>query len=99
MALPIRWQARVTRLPIPSHISARPQDRASLISGVTAYDERTLSTGMDPVIAAAAIAFGFVYIHYAALVSCAITIATRAYPGRSGAGRTKSGTTAGTFGR
>ncbi len=54
---------RVTRLPIPSHISARPQDLASLISGVTAYDERTLSAGMDPVIAATAIAFGFVYIH------------------------------------
>jgi hypothetical protein len=54
---------RVTRLPIPSHISARPQDLDSLISGVTAYDERTLSTGMDPVIAAASIAFGFVYIH------------------------------------
>lgn len=54
---------RVTHLPIPSHISARPQDLASLISGVIAYDERTLSAGIDPVIAAAAIAFGFVYIH------------------------------------
>ena len=54
---------RVTRLPIPAHISARPQDLSSLIDGVTAYDERALSAGMDPVIAAAAVAFGFVYIH------------------------------------
>ncbi len=53
---------RDTREPVPDHISARPQDLEDLLTGVMAYDSRSV-TGMDPVAAAAAIAFGFVYIH------------------------------------
>ncbi len=53
---------RDSRLPLPDHISARPEDLESLIAGLTAFD-RTPATGMDTVIAAASLAFGFVYIH------------------------------------
>lgn len=54
--------ARDTRLPIPSHISARHDDLQSLLGGLIAFDGRT-AQGMDPIVAAACIAFGFVYIH------------------------------------
>jgi hypothetical protein len=53
---------RDTGAPIPSHISARPEDLRSLMNGVIAYT-RERSRELDPVIAAAALAFGFVYIH------------------------------------
>jgi hypothetical protein len=49
--------------PIPDHISAKPDDLASLLAGLVAYAERTLGGAYDPVAAAAALAFGFVYIH------------------------------------
>lgn len=49
-------------LPIPDHISARHQDLLALIDGLTAFD-RKVGQGLDAVIAAAALAFGFVYIH------------------------------------
>lgn len=48
--------------PIPSHISARPEDLRPLMEGLIAF-ARTGSSTLDPVIAAAALAFGFVYIH------------------------------------
>ena len=54
---------RQTQEPVPDHISARPQDLLELLGGVIGYDRRSLTGGIDPVIAAAAIAFGFVYIH------------------------------------
>ena len=54
---------RTTLDPIPSHISARPDDLEDLVGGVVSYAERVLQSGVDPVIAAAVIAFGFVYIH------------------------------------
>jgi hypothetical protein len=54
---------RVTQRPIPDHISARAADLPSLVQGVVDYDREAVAGGMDPVIAAAAVAFGFVYIH------------------------------------
>lgn len=54
---------RVTRQPIPKHVSARPEDLPDLVSGVVEYDGRAVAGGMDPVVTAAAVAFGFVYIH------------------------------------
>jgi Fic family protein len=54
---------RETGDPIPDHISARAQDLEDLIIGLVDYAARTLRGGYDPVAAAAALAFGFVYIH------------------------------------
>jgi hypothetical protein len=54
---------RVTRRPIPAHISARPEDLPGLVRGVVEYDREAGAGGMDPVVVAAAVAFGFVYIH------------------------------------
>lgn len=54
---------RDTQEPVPDHISARPQDLRDLLGGIIQYDGRSVLGGVDPVAAAAAIAFGFVYIH------------------------------------
>lgn len=54
---------RYSNQPIPDHISARHEDLADLMEGLIAYADRTVRGGMDPVIAAASLAFGFVYIH------------------------------------
>jgi hypothetical protein len=48
--------------PLPDHISARHEDLPSLIDGLAAFD-RVAVPHLDPVLAAAALAFGFVYIH------------------------------------
>jgi len=53
---------RVTQMPLPDHISARPDDLYDLIQGMSEFDQGQ-AQGLDPVIAAAALAFGFVYIH------------------------------------
>lgn len=53
---------RDTRLAIPDHISARPEDLRSLINGMVAFD-RGAELSLDAVIAAAVLAFGFVYVH------------------------------------
>jgi len=53
---------RETGAPLPDHISARPEDLVSLMGGIVAFDIRDAST-LDAVIAAAVLAFGFVYIH------------------------------------
>lgn len=53
---------RDTQRPIPDHISARHEDLPSLIKGLIAFDH-TAENELDPVIAAAVLAFGFVYIH------------------------------------
>lgn len=54
---------RRTREPIPEHVSARPEDVPGLLDGVVDYDERVDGGQMDPVVAAASLSFGFVYIH------------------------------------
>lgn len=53
---------RETRTPIPDHIGARPEDLASLIAGMIAFDEGPART-LDAVVAASVLAFGFVYVH------------------------------------
>lgn len=54
---------RQTQAPIPDHISARAEDLPSLIRGIVEYDQRAGRGEMDPVVAAAVEAFGFVYAH------------------------------------
>jgi len=49
-------------MPIPDHISARPNDLAKLVEGLVAFD-RESAQQLDPVVAASVLAFGFVYIH------------------------------------
>jgi Fic/DOC family protein len=53
---------RDNRMPIPDHISARPDDLQSLVDGMIAFDH-SAEEKLDAVIAAAVLAFGFVYIH------------------------------------
>ena len=53
---------RDTRMPLPDHISARPDDLPSLTEGMIAFDQGP-ARKLDPVIAAAVLAFGFVYAH------------------------------------
>ena len=55
-------QDRDTRTALPDHISARSDDLASLIEGMIAF-EHGAGQNLDPVIAAAVLAFGFVYVH------------------------------------
>lgn len=54
---------RLTREPVPQHVSARHQDLPDLVAGIIDYAERALDRGMDAVVAAAVIAFSFVYVH------------------------------------
>lgn len=54
---------RDSQEPLPDHISARPQDLRDLLGGIIEYAGRSVPGGVDPVAAAAALAFGFVYIH------------------------------------
>ena len=49
--------------PIPEHISARAEDLPNLVDGIDAFDKLAVSGKMDSVVAAATIAFGFVYVH------------------------------------
>jgi len=53
---------RDSRMPIPGHISAHHEDLGALVAGMTAFD-RIITQQLDPVMAATALAFGFVYIH------------------------------------
>lgn len=53
---------RLTGAPIPDHISARHEDLPALVEGLTSFD-RGAAQQLDPVLAASALAFGFVYIH------------------------------------
>ena len=53
---------RDSGMPIPDLISARHEDLRSLIDGLIAFDHKT-AQHLDPVIAAAVLAFGFIYIH------------------------------------
>lgn len=54
---------RSSGVPIPDHISAKWEDVSTLIDALIATDECLKRSDMDPVIAAAIIAFGFVFIH------------------------------------
>ena len=54
---------RETNAPIPDLLSARPDDLAGLVGGLVAYANQSEDSGLNPVIAAAAVAFGFVFIH------------------------------------
>ena len=53
---------RQTRMPIPVHISARPDDLAGLVKGMISFDKLT-APQLDPVVAASTLAFGLVYTH------------------------------------
>jgi hypothetical protein len=49
--------------PLPEFIGARPQDIKGLINGLIESNSIMLKSELDPILQAAAIAFGFVYIH------------------------------------
>lgn len=51
-----------TRMPLPDHISARVEDLSDLMRGLISFDH-DYADQIDPVIASAVLAFGFVYIH------------------------------------
>lgn len=53
---------RQAGMPVPAHISARPEDLPDLIKGLIAFDQQA-QPQLDPVIAAAVLAFGFVNAH------------------------------------
>ena len=53
---------RATGAPLPDHIDAKPGDLPSLLQGLINFDHGA-AKGLDAVLAAAALAFGFVYIH------------------------------------
>jgi hypothetical protein len=55
---------RNTGTPLPDHISARWQDLTHLLHGMIATDTRLRQAdSLDPVLAAAIISFGFVFVH------------------------------------
>lgn len=54
---------RDTFAPIPDHISAKAEDLASLMNGLLCVNKLLTSSIYDPVLTAATIAFGFVFIH------------------------------------
>jgi hypothetical protein len=49
--------------PLPEFIGARPDDLLSLMAGLLAANIRMRDEGVDPVLQAAASAFGFVFVH------------------------------------
>ncbi len=53
---------RDTRMLVPGHISARPDDLARLVDGMAAFDGQAAQQ-LDPVVAASVLAFGFVFVH------------------------------------
>ena len=54
---------RETFSPLPDHISAKAKDLPSLLKGLFETNNLLQESGYDPVLAAATIAFGFVFIH------------------------------------
>ena len=54
---------RTTGEPIPDHISAKPDDLPKLIKGLLATNQLLLENDFAAVMAAAKVAFGFVFIH------------------------------------
>jgi len=55
--------SRVTSKPVPDHISAKWQDIPKLMDGLLKANKSLIESTYDPVMAAALIAFGFVFIH------------------------------------
>ena len=49
--------------PLPEFIGARPGDLANLVASMLAVNERMRESDLDPILQAAATAFGFVYVH------------------------------------
>ena len=49
--------------PRPDHIDAKHQDLADLIGSLIAFEGRASAGGYHPVLTAASVAFGFVYVH------------------------------------
>jgi Fic/DOC family len=49
--------------PLPEFIGARPEDLNDLITSMLRANDRMYDDGLDPVLQAAATAFGFVYVH------------------------------------
>lgn len=49
--------------PLPEFIGARPLDLRELLEGLLEANERMGEAGIDPILQAAATAFGFVYVH------------------------------------
>jgi len=54
---------RVTQEPIPDHISAKYEDLEKLMAGWLQTQKMLTESRMDPILVAAKIAFGFVFIH------------------------------------
>jgi hypothetical protein len=54
---------RVTRMPMPVHISARAEDLESLLSGLIETYKLLSESNYDAVLTATMISFGFVFIH------------------------------------
>ncbi|KAA5608674.1 Fic family protein [Rhodovastum atsumiense] len=54
---------RDSNAPLPDHVSARPEDLAVLIDGLLAFAARSEAGVLDPIVSAACLAFGFVFIH------------------------------------
>lgn len=54
---------RSTGFPLPEHISARSEDLFKLMDGLIATNQLLKESDYNPILAAAAIAFGFVFIH------------------------------------
>ena len=54
---------RVSNDPIPDHISAKYQDLEKLMEGFLSTEQKLIHSQLDPVLAAAILAFGFVFIH------------------------------------
>lgn len=54
---------RATQEPIPDHISAKYEDLEKLMSGWLHTQKMLTESRMDPILVAAKIAFGFVFIH------------------------------------
>jgi len=53
---------RATHEPLPSHVSAKPEDLPDLMQGLVEYERRLVRT-QDPILTAAVLSFGFVFIH------------------------------------
>jgi hypothetical protein len=54
---------REINVPFPEHISARPEDLPRLIEGLIRFADRAEHSELDPIAAAASLAFGFVFVH------------------------------------
>jgi len=54
---------RDSNAPLPDHIDARHEDLPELMEALIQFAQRSMAGRLDPVVAAASLAFGFVYIH------------------------------------